>query len=85
MSWRAADLDSAFATLRRERAQARIVQASPLTIDNRARVVELVTRHRLPAMYEVDKYRLSVNLRATELLRLNIKQALLLRADRLIE
>ena len=56
MSWRAADLDSAFATLRRERAQARIVQASPLTIDNRARVVELVTRHRLPAMYEVDGF-----------------------------
>ena len=31
------------------------------------------------------KYRLAVNVRAAELLGLNIKQALLLRADRLIE
>ena len=125
----AADLESAFATFRHERAQALIVQASPLTIDNRARVVELVARDRLPTMYEVEgfvevggllsygpslvemyrraagyvdkvlrgakpadlpvelptRYHLAINLSAAKALALNIPQALLLRADRLIE
>lgn len=52
----AADLESALASAQRERAQALIVQASPLTIDHRARIVDLVRRHRLPAMYEVEGF-----------------------------
>ena len=125
----AAELESGFATLRQERAQALIVQASPLTIDNRAHVVSLVARYRLPAMYEVEgfvegggllsygpslvemyrgaaryvdkilrgakpadlpielpiKYHLAINLRAAKSLGLNIPQAVLLRADQVVE
>lgn len=51
-----AELAGAFATMLRERAQALIVQASPVTIDNRGRIVELAERHRLPALYEVDGF-----------------------------
>jgi putative ABC transport system substrate-binding protein len=53
---RAADIAGALATVQRERAQALLVQASPLAIDNRAHIVELAARHRLPAMYEVEGF-----------------------------
>jgi putative ABC transport system substrate-binding protein len=49
----AGDLPSAFAAMQRERAQALIVQASPLSGDNARRIAELAAQHRLPAMYEV--------------------------------
>ena len=47
----AADLPAAFAAMQRERAQALVVQLSPLTTDHRQRVAELAAQHRLPAMY----------------------------------
>ena len=51
-----AEIASAFAAMQRERAQALIVQAGPVTIDNRARIVELAAQHRLPALYEVEGF-----------------------------
>lgn len=51
-----AGIEGAFATLRSERSQALFVQASAVTIDNRARIVELAARHRLPAMYETEGF-----------------------------
>jgi len=52
----AQDLPGAFATMQRERAQALIVQVSPLTSDHRRRLAELAAQHRLPAMYEVRSF-----------------------------
>jgi putative ABC transport system substrate-binding protein len=49
----AEDLPGAFATMQRERAQALIVQLSPLTSEHHRQVEELAAQHRLPAMYEV--------------------------------
>jgi putative tryptophan/tyrosine transport system substrate-binding protein len=51
-----AELASIFGGMQRARAQALIVQAGPLTIDNRARVVELAAQHRLPALYEIEGF-----------------------------
>lgn len=52
----AGEIDGAFEAIARGRAQALLVQASRLSIDNRARIVELAARHRLPAMYEVEGF-----------------------------
>jgi putative ABC transport system substrate-binding protein len=49
----AAELPGAFATMQRERAQALIVQVSPLTSDHGRLILELAAQHRLLAMYEV--------------------------------
>jgi putative ABC transport system substrate-binding protein len=49
----AGELRGAFAAMQRERAQALIVQVSPLTREHRRQVEELAAQHRLPAMYEV--------------------------------
>ena len=51
-----ADIAAAFATMARNDAQALIVQASAVTIDNRARIVELAATHRLPAVYEIESF-----------------------------
>ncbi len=42
----------AFTSMQRARAQALIVQASPFTIDNGMRIVELATLHRMPVIFE---------------------------------
>jgi putative ABC transport system substrate-binding protein len=52
----AGDLPGAFAAMQRERAQALVVQVSPLTGDNAERIVGLAAQHRLPAMYEVRSF-----------------------------
>jgi len=52
----AGDLPGAFAAMQRERAQALVVQVSPLTADNTERILELGAQHRLPAMYEVRSF-----------------------------
>ena len=46
-------LVGAFAAMQRERAQALIVPVSPFTNDNRKQIVELATKHRLPAIFEI--------------------------------
>ena len=124
-----ADIANAFATIERGGAQALIVQASAVTIDNRARIVERAATHRLPAVYETegfvqaggllsygpslvemyrraatyvdkilkgakpgslpveqpDKYELVINRTTARTLGLTIPQALMVRADRLID
>lgn len=45
------DLESAFARIRTERADALVVFPSPLLFFERKRIVALVTKHRLPAMF----------------------------------
>jgi len=52
----AGDLPGAFAAMQRERAQALIVQISPLTFENTKRIAELAVKHRLPAMYDVRSF-----------------------------
>jgi putative tryptophan/tyrosine transport system substrate-binding protein len=52
----AGDLAGAFAAMQRDRAQALVVQVSPLTSDNAERTVELGAQHHLPAMYEVRSF-----------------------------
>jgi putative tryptophan/tyrosine transport system substrate-binding protein len=44
-------LDSVFATMVAERADALIVVVDPLTVRHRGRIIELATANRLPAMY----------------------------------
>lgn len=46
------DLPGAFATMRREQAQALIVQVNPIAADNRAQIAELAAQHRLVAVHE---------------------------------
>ena len=48
----AAALAGAFAAMKRERAQALIVEVSPFTGENRKRIVELAVQHRLPTLIE---------------------------------
>jgi len=50
------ELADAFAQFRRERAQALIVQVSPLLIEHRQTIVEMAARERLPAMYEARNF-----------------------------
>jgi len=47
----AVDLPSAFAAMKRERAQALVVQQNPITTENARRIAELAAQHRLPAIY----------------------------------
>lgn len=50
------ELADAFAQFRRERAQALIVQVSPLLIEHRLTIVEMAARERLPTMYEARDF-----------------------------
>src|SRR5262249_43206367 len=47
------ELSGAIASMQRERAQALVVQFSPLSNNNAQRIVDLAAQHRLPAMYDV--------------------------------
>ena len=48
--------------MRRERAQALIVQSNPLATEQRKRIAELAMEYRLPAMYEIRQIRLEGDL-----------------------
>ena len=48
---RAEDLETVFASVARERPEALVIMGSNMFTAHRARIVELVTRHRLPATY----------------------------------
>jgi putative ABC transport system substrate-binding protein len=52
----AAALGDAFAAMRRERAQALIVELTPFTGENRKRIVELAAQHRLPTLIETSGF-----------------------------
>jgi putative tryptophan/tyrosine transport system substrate-binding protein len=45
------ELDRAFSTMTKERAEALLVFPSPLLYAERRRIVDLVTKHRLPSMF----------------------------------
>jgi putative ABC transport system substrate-binding protein len=50
------DLSGAFAEFERERAQALIVQVSPLTLEQRDEIADMAARQHLPAMYELRAF-----------------------------
>jgi putative ABC transport system substrate-binding protein len=52
----ARDLDHAFTEARTQRAEALLVMASPVLNYQRARLVELAARHRLPASYPTREF-----------------------------
>ena len=49
-------LDSAFAAMRTQRANALFVVTDPLTLQNRIEVVKLAATHRIPAVYEFGEF-----------------------------
>ena len=50
------DYEKAFAAMRRERAEALFVGASPILHADRNRLIELAVRYRLPAMYQFPEH-----------------------------
>jgi ABC-type uncharacterized transport system substrate-binding protein len=52
----ASDLDAAFSTMTRDRADAVVVSNDPFQYAHRARIAELAIKYRLPAMYESRDY-----------------------------
>jgi putative tryptophan/tyrosine transport system substrate-binding protein len=50
------ELDDALAWFKRERAEALVVQVSPLTLQLAGRIVALAARERLPALYEARNF-----------------------------
>jgi putative ABC transport system substrate-binding protein len=50
------DLDRAFAAMTRERADALLTLTDSLTASNRKRIVDLASKHRLPAIYELKEF-----------------------------
>ena len=52
----ASDLDAAFLTMTRDRADAVVVWNQPLQYAHRARIAELAAKYRIPAMYESRDY-----------------------------
>ena len=50
------DFDGAFSEMMRKRPDALFVIADPLTVLNRKQLLELVTKNRLPAMYEFSSF-----------------------------
>ena len=53
---RLAALESAFASVVRERCQAFVLAADPMLFSQRRRIVELAARHRLPGVYEYQDF-----------------------------
>jgi putative ABC transport system substrate-binding protein len=53
---RNAEYDRAFATMRAERAEAVLVLASVLLSTDRARIIDLAAKYRLPAIYDWDEH-----------------------------
>ena len=51
-----ADLDPAFAVISRERPEALITFADPLTLTHQRRIVDFVTAHRLPMISEIKEF-----------------------------
>ena len=51
-----AGFDGAFAAMSANRAEALLVLGDPLFFAQRTRIIELATKHRLPAMYEFRRY-----------------------------
>ena len=49
---RQAELDAAFETLRRAHADALVLVADPMLFTERASIIQLAARHRVPAVYE---------------------------------
>ncbi len=49
-------LEAAFATMRKQRADALFVLTDPLTLDNRKVIVELAAANRIPACYEFGEF-----------------------------
>ena len=56
------EIDRAFSTMVRERAEALIVFPSPMLFAERRRIVDLTTRHRLPSMFNTKEYKEYVEL-----------------------
>jgi putative tryptophan/tyrosine transport system substrate-binding protein len=50
------DIDSAFGTMTRERADALIVLSDPISIEAKSRIVELAASHKLPAIYPIREF-----------------------------
>jgi putative ABC transport system substrate-binding protein len=50
------DLDSAFASMSRQRPDAILATDTPVNLGNRARIVEFATRERLPAIYGLRQF-----------------------------
>ena len=51
-----AEIPNAFGVLQRDGAQALFVAATPISIDERARIAGMAASHRLPAMYESEGF-----------------------------
>ena len=94
------EIDSAFASMIRQRAGALIVLGDAMFILQRRRIADLATRSRLPAMYvlrehmeaasdlpveQPTKFDLVINLTTAKTLGLTIPPALLLRAHEVLE
>jgi putative tryptophan/tyrosine transport system substrate-binding protein len=52
----AADIESAFAAIQRDRGEALFVPFNSIVIDHRARIIELASQQRPPAMYEDEVF-----------------------------
>ena len=72
------DLDGAFASLKRERAEALFVLASAFTVVHQRRLAEL-------AAQQSTRFELSINVKAAKELDLVIPRELLLRADHVVQ
>src|SRR4030088_2911251 len=50
------DIDAAFSAMTRARVDAFIVLPTPMLVGEHARIVDLATKNRLPAMYQVREF-----------------------------
>jgi putative tryptophan/tyrosine transport system substrate-binding protein len=50
------DFESAFAAMTRERTEALITLGDPVTVSHRTRIVDLVAKSRVPAMYDLQEF-----------------------------